>query len=131
MLRPREDARSQRGDGVRAGVDRLSLAAATWHLQRSGREGEPGALRVAGGARWLGLGCERGMRGGKVGKDRTGLLWDQISEDEAGLCRLDFILKALGVTQGWGRGSGRKEPLCRHWDGGLIPRGYGFSKPWM
>ena len=25
------------------------------------------------------------MRGGKVGKDRTGLLWDQISEDGAGL----------------------------------------------
>ena len=42
-------------------------------------------MRVAGGAGWLGLGCERGMRGGKVGKDRTGLLWDQISEDGAGL----------------------------------------------
>ena len=35
--------------------------------------------------RWLPLLCDRGMRGGKVGKDRTGLLWDQISEDGAGL----------------------------------------------
>ena len=73
--------------------------------------------------RWLRLGCERGMRGGKVGKDRTGLLWDQISEDGAGLCRLGFTLRALGATQGWGRGSGRKGPLCRHWGGGRIPRG--------
>ena len=47
---------------------RLLLAAATRHLQRSGREGEPGPLEVAGSAAWLGLGCEGGMGGGKVEK---------------------------------------------------------------
>lgn len=53
MLRPREEARSQRGDGVGSGVDgeKVIPVVATWHLQRSGREGEPGALRVAGSAR--------------------------------------------------------------------------------
>lgn len=48
------------------------------------------------------------MRGWKVGKGRTGLLWDEIAEDEAGLCRLGFTLRALGATQGWGKGSGWK-----------------------
>lgn len=48
------------------------------------------------------------MRGGTVGEDRTVLLWDEIAEDEAGLCRLGFTLRALGATQGWGKGSGRK-----------------------
>lgn len=65
-------------------------------------------MGVAGSARWLGLGCERGMRGGTVGEDRTVLLWDEIAEDEAGLCRLGFTLRALGATQGWAKGSGRK-----------------------
>ena len=30
--------------------EKVVTGAATWHLQRSGREGEPGALRVAGRA---------------------------------------------------------------------------------
>ena len=50
MLRPGGEEGSQRGRGRWAGR-RLSKAAATWHLQRSGREGEPGALGVAGSAR--------------------------------------------------------------------------------
>lgn len=106
MLRPRERSKEPARGWGWGGVD--GGEGYHWLPQLSTCrvwQREPGAARAAGSARWLGLGCEHGMRGWEggegVGQDSSGI---RSQRDGAGLCRLGFTLRAPGSHAGMGEG---------------------------